>query len=156
MLLFSDRHRVPLDAAQFSSSGEPGKAPRSLRIIVADDDRDMVLSLMMLLREEGHDVRGFHFGRHVMPAVIDLDPDVVVLDINLPEVSGWQLASTIRARRTKTQTQPLLIGISGVFTKGPDKILAELNGFDHYLVKPYAPEDLLALLAPLRDPNRGQ
>ena len=151
MLLFSDRHGVPLHASLFSSSGERSKAPRSLRIIVADDDRDMVLSLMMLLREEGHDVRGFHFGRHVMPAVIDLDPDVVVLDINLPELSGWQLASTIRARRT--MKQPLLIGISGVFTKGGDRVLAEINGFDHYLVKPYAPEDLLKLLAPLRLPK---
>jgi len=148
MLLLSDRHRAPLDAAPFSSSGEPNKAPRALRIVVADDDRDMVLSLMMLLREEGHDVRGLHSGRQVMRAVIDFHPDVVVLDINLPDVSGWQLASTIRARGT--EKQPLLIGISGVFTKGPDKILAELNGFDHYLVKPYAPDHLIRLLEPLR------
>ena len=154
MLLFSDRHRVPLDAAPFSSSGEPNRAPRSLRIIVADDDRDMVLSQMMLLRSEGHDVRGFHSGRPVMPAVIDFDPDVVLLDINLPDVSGWQLASTIRARRMKKQ--PLLIGISGIFTKGPDKILAELNGFDHYLVKPYDPNVLLALLHSVGSPSAGE
>lgn len=151
MLHFADRHRVPLYAAQFSSSGQPGKAPRSLRIIVADDDPDMALSLTMLLREEGHDVRAYHSGRHVMGAVIDLDPDAVVLDINLPEVSGWQLASTIRARRTRKQ--PLLIGISGVFTQGGDKVLAQINGFDYYLVKPYPPEDLLKLLAPLRSPT---
>jgi DNA-binding response OmpR family regulator len=82
-----------------------------------------------------------------MPAVIDFDPDVVVLDINMPDVSGWQVASTIRARGTKKQ--PLLIGISGVFTKGADKVLAKLSGFDHYLLKPYDPNVLLALLAPL-------
>src|SRR5688500_6757890 len=40
--------------------GEPSLAPRSLRIVVADDDRDTVLTLMLLLREEGHDVRGVH------------------------------------------------------------------------------------------------
>jgi len=154
MLLFSDRHRGPLDAAPFSSSGEPSKASRSLRIIVADDDRDMVASLMMLLRDEGHDIRGFHSGRQVMHAVINFNPDVVVLDINLPEVSGWQLASTIRTLRMKNQ--PLLIGISGVFTKGGDKVLAQINGFDHYLVKPYDPNALLALLAPLRSPSADQ
>ena len=80
-----------------------------------------------------------------MPAVIQLDPDVVVLDINLPEVSGWQLASTIRARQTKKR--PLLIGMSGVFTKGPDQVLAQINGFDHYLLKPCDPGALLALIA---------
>src|SRR5687768_9235184 len=111
MLLFSDRHRAPLRASSLSRSTEPSKAPRSLRIIVADDDRDMVLTQMMLLRSEGHDVRGFHTGRPVMSAVIDFDPDAVILDINLPDVNGWQLATTIRSRRTKKQ--PLLIGISG-------------------------------------------
>jgi len=103
MLLFSDRHRGPLDAAPFSSSGEPSKAPRSLRIIVADDDRDMVLSLMMLLRDEGHDVQGFHSGRQVMRAVIDFNPDVAVLDINLPEVSGWRPTSTLQAFVSREQ-----------------------------------------------------
>jgi CheY-like chemotaxis protein len=126
-------------------------APRSLRIIVADDDSDMVLTLTMLLRDEGHEVRGFHSGRHVMPAVIELDPDVVVLDINLPDVNGWQLASTIRARHTKKN--PLLIGMSGVFTKGGDQVLAQINGFDHYLLKPCDPNALLKLIAPLRSPE---
>lgn len=126
---------------------ETYKARRSLRIIVADDDNDMVLTLTMLLRDEGHHVRGFNAGRHVMPAVIELEPDVVVLDINLPDISGWQLASTIRARRPKKQ--PLLIGVSGVFTKGPDEVLAQINGFDHYLLKPCDPQALLALIAPL-------
>ena len=149
MPLFSDRHRVPQDG-----SGEPNKGPRSLRIIVADDDRDLVLTQMMLLRNEGHVVRGFHSGRQAMNAVIDFEPDVVLLDINLPDVSGWQLASTIRAR--PKQKQPLLIGISGVFTKGADRVLAELNGFDHYLVKPYDPNVLLALLGPLRWPSEDK
>jgi DNA-binding response OmpR family regulator len=128
-----------------AGDSEPLKAPRSLVIIIADDDPDMVSTLAMILRDEGHDVRGFHSGRAVMPAVIQLDPDVVVLDINLPEVSGWQLASTIRARHTKKE--PLLIGMSGVFTKGPDQVLAQINGFDHYLLKPCEPGALLALIA---------
>jgi len=130
------------------ADSEDSRAPRSLRIVVADDDADMVSTLAMLLRDEGHEVRGLRSGRQVMPAVIELDPDVVVLDINLPDVNGWQLASTIRTRQTRKK--PLLIGISGVFTKGGDQVLAQINGFDYYLLKPCDPMALLDLLAPLR------
>jgi DNA-binding response OmpR family regulator len=141
---------------QFSGAGdsEPYKAPRSLRIVIADDDPDMTRTLAMLLRDEGHEVRGLLSGRHVMAAVIELEPDVVVLDINLPEVSGWQLASTIRGRRPKKL--PLMIGISGEFTAEADRRLAQTSGFDHYLLKPCALADLLKLLAPLTDPTRSQ
>ena len=126
---------------------------RALRIVVADDDRDSVLTLVMLLREEGHEVRGVYSGRQVMGQVLDFDPDAVLLDIAMPELSGWEVARTIRARRGAER--PLLIGISGEYKQGADKVLAQILGFNHYLVKPYAPAELLALLEPLRDPSAG-
>jgi DNA-binding response OmpR family regulator len=127
--------------------GEPSKAPRPLRVLIADDERDTVVTLMVLFREEGHDVRGVHSGRNAMASVINFDPDAVVLDINMPDMSGWQVAQTIRARQRSKR--PLLIGISGHYKTGADRVLAQLNGFDHYLIKPYAPAELLKLLAPL-------
>jgi DNA-binding response OmpR family regulator len=137
-----------------SGRAEPSKAPRPLRILVCDDDRDTVLMLMMVLRDEGHEVSAVHAGRNVLSAVIrGTDLDVIVLDINLPDVSGWQVAQTICARGTK---RPLLIGISGVYKSGADKALANMSGFDHYLVKPCAPADLLKLLEPLRESSAGQ
>jgi len=134
-----------------SEQGEPSRAARPLRILVVDDDQDTVVSLMMLLREDGHDVHGVYSGRHVMGAVIDFDPDVVVLDINLPGRSGWEVARTIRDRRGKER--PMLIGISGEYKQGADRVLAEILGFDHYMLKPYVPADLLKLLAPLQYPK---
>ncbi len=126
-----------------------GSAQRALRVLVADDDRDSVLTLMMLLRDEGHEVRGVYSGRQVMGHVLDFDPDVVLLDIAMPELSGWEVARTIRARRGADR--PVLIGISGEYKQGSDKVLAQILGFNHYLVKPYAPAELLALLAPSGD-----
>ena len=115
-----------------------------MRVLVVDDDRDTVISLLMLVREEGHEAHGVHSGRQVLGAVIDFDPDVVLLDINLPERSGWEVASAIRERRGRQR--PVLIGISGEYKHGADKILAEVLGFDHYLIKPYPPADLVKLL----------
>lgn len=114
---------------------------------MADDDYDAVLSLMLLLREEGHEVQGMRSGEHVLRAVNTFNPDVVLLDIAMPGLSGWEVARQIRERLGR---RPLLIGLSGEYKQDVDKILSEIVGFDHYLVKPYAPAQLLKLLEPLR------
>ena len=121
---------------------------RRLRIIVADDDRDTVLSVSMLLRDEGHEVRGFHQTGDALRAITDFDPDAVLLDINMPDVNGFSAAAEIRRRHGRQR--PLLIAITGVFTKGSDRLLTQLNGFDHHLVKPYGPTELLGLIEPLQ------
>jgi DNA-binding response OmpR family regulator len=146
------RHAAPRAAS--SDSADEQSAPRSLRILVAEDDPDSVLTLTMLLTHEGHEVRSVSSGRRVMGVVIDFDPDVVLLDIAMPELSGWEVARTIRERRGGAR--PVIIGVSGEYIQGSDRILAQILGFHHYLVKPYAPADLLALLAPLKDPEAGQ
>jgi CheY-like chemotaxis protein len=126
------------------------QAARSLRILIADDERDTVLTLMLLLREEGHEVRGVYTGRQVLDAVRGFDPDVVVLDIAMPELSGWEVARTIRMHAQGNRR--MLIGISGAYKNPVDKLLSTVVGFDHYLLKPYSPSALIALLEPLRTP----
>jgi DNA-binding response OmpR family regulator len=144
MLFATQGRRAPSGAAPFSSSHGLSRAAQPLRVLIAEDDRDTVLTLMMLLREEGHEVRSVHTGRNVMSVVRDFDPDAVILDIHLPELSGWEVARTIRARRGLER--PMLIGVSGEYKQGADRILSEILGFDHYLLKPYDPKDLLTLL----------
>jgi len=126
---------------------EPPKARRLLRILIVDDDRDSALTLMMILRDEGYDVRVIYSGRNVADAMIDFGPDAVILDIEMPDMSGWQTARIIRERRTRP---PLLIAISGHYTKGVDEAVSRLCGFDHYFTKPCVINDLLRILAPLR------
>ena len=134
-----------------SAGGEASKAPRALRVLVADDDQDTVVTLTMLLQDEGYEVQGVHTGRTVMGLILDFAPDAVILDINLPDLSGWEVARRIRAR---SAPQPLLIGISGEYMKGADKVLAHISGFDHYLVKPYDPQTIFAALDELRTGQR--
>jgi two-component system, sensor histidine kinase len=148
MLFSSQGRNAPPSAAPNPGSHGLAKALRPLRVVIAEDDRDTVMTLMMLLREEGHEVRSVHSGRHVMGVVLDFDPDAVILDIHLPDLSGWEVARTIRAKRGLGR--PLLIGVSGEYKQGADRILSEILGFDHYLLKPYNPNDLLTLLAPLK------
>ena len=74
----------------------------------------------------------------------EFDPDVVLLDIGLPGRNGWDVARQIREQIPGKR--PMLICITGQYTKGADKILAEMAGFDYYLVKPTDPKVLFALL----------
>jgi DNA-binding response OmpR family regulator len=126
-----------------------------LRVLVVDDDRDLVLSLTALLRMEAYDARGAYDARNILQQVQEYDPDVVVLDIAMPGRTGWEAARAIRASLPK---RPLLIGISGEHTRGTDRIHSQANGFDFYLMKPCDPKLLLALLrwAAIRSPVRTE
>ncbi len=144
--------RRPVRAASFArAESDVARAPRQLRILVADDDRDSVLTLMMLLRDEGHEVRGVYNGQQTLKAVLDFEPHAVLLDIALPDLSGWEVARRIRAR--ETGQRPMLIGLSGEYKQGADRILSEIIGFDHYVLKPYRVQELLELIAPLALPG---
>lgn len=120
--------------------------PGALRVLIADDDPDTVLTLEMVLRDEGHEVRGVYNGSEVLRAVRQFAPHAVVVDIHMPDLSGYDVARAIRTRNANV----LLIAISGVYKADPDKMLAGLAGFDHFLPKPYAAADVLKLLEPLR------
>jgi len=126
------------------SRSNPRFNPRALRIIVADDEADAVTALKLLLNDEGHDVIGLSKGAEVLRTVEEFRPDVVVLDIAMPDLSGYEIAKEIRKRHG--QITPLLIAITGRYKQASDKMLGQIVGFDHYLVKPYQPDELLALL----------
>jgi DNA-binding response OmpR family regulator len=128
--------------------GEPEEAQRPLRILVADDDRDAVVTLMTILRHEGYDTRGVYKGISVLKILRSYEPHAVVLDISMPELNGYDVARAIQVAHW--HKNPLLIGASGVYKKRADEFLARMVGFDHYLTKPYEPNELLKLIEPLK------
>ena len=117
--------------------------PRSLRILIADDERDTVLTLVELLREQGHDARGVYKGEEALARMRDFEPDVALLDIAMPGLSGWEVARKIR---DTYGDKPLLIAISGIYRQSADQILGKMSGFNYYLSKPYDAGVLLKLL----------
>jgi CheY-like chemotaxis protein len=128
-------------------------ALRPLCIVVADDDRDAVLSLEMLLRAEGHEVHAAYDPKQTLDQILRHDPDALLLDIALGRGgSGFEVARTIRARHG--EKRPMIVGLSGIYKQGSDRVLADMTGINHYFVKPYDPNALLAALAPLRLPRR--
>jgi DNA-binding response OmpR family regulator len=120
---------------------------RALNVIVADDERDTVLTLTAVLRDEGHNVRGVYRGDEVLRAVEAERPDAVILDIEMPGKSGFAIAQELR--HIYGDDTPVLIAISGKWTGQTDEMLGRMVGFRHYCLKPFDPQKLLELLDPL-------
>jgi len=126
------------------NSEAPTPAVRALRIVIADDERDAADSLAALLETEGHTVRAVYSGRDALYAAAHFAPDVILLDVGMPGISGYEAARRLRERYA--EECPALIAVTG-WKKASDKILASIVGFDHHLAKPYEPKELLAALA---------
>lgn len=115
--------------------------------MVVDDEPDTVITLLELLRSEGYDAEGFGSGKAALDKLAEFDPDVLISDIAMPNLTGWDVARAVRAKMG--ERRPVLIAISGQYTQGSDKVLAQLKGFNYYLVKPCDPKTLLSLIGPL-------
>lgn len=124
---------------------------QALHIAVADDDRDALVTLATLLRQEGHQVTAIYRASAVLNIVRQYTPDVVLLDIGMHEVTGFEIARQLRDELR--DACPLLIATTA-WTQPAAKEMAKLVGFNHYLAKPYSTDALLDLLAPLSGRGR--
>jgi CheY-like chemotaxis protein len=102
------------------------------RILVVDDNKDAANSLAMLLNMMGYDVRTAHDGLEAVGAATTFEPSVILLDIGLPKLSGYEVARQIRQQQ---QPQPLLIALTG-WGQEEDRRRSKAAGFDHHMTKP--------------------
>jgi PAS domain S-box-containing protein len=121
----------------------PGSAP-GRRILVVDDNLDVGDSLVLLLRQHGHEVRVANDGPTALALAREERPDVVLLDIGMPGMDGYEVAR--RLRQEPGLQGVLLVAMTG-FGQETDRRHSRAAGFDQHLVKPVEPDDLLRLLA---------
>ncbi len=115
-----------------------------LRILVVDDNRDSVITLCAVLRDEGHDVRSAYDGAQALAEAREFQPEAVLLDIAMPGgVSGWEVARQIR-KASGDASRPFIVAISAKYKQSPQMAIC-----NHFVTKPYDPNFLLALLLPL-------
>ena len=119
-----------------STSATPAtqrEAKTPLRVLVVDDNEDTVTTFSILLRESGHDVRTAHDGEKVVQAVLDYQPDVVLMDIGLPGMNGYSVAQQLRLKPTLQDV--VLIALTG-YGQESDRKAALQAGFNYHMVKP--------------------
>jgi PAS domain S-box-containing protein len=120
-------------------------APRH-RVLVVDDNRDSADSLATLLRLVGNDVRTAYDGRQALEVAAQYQPEMVLLDIGLPGLNGYEVARQLRTERG--YGRPVLTALTG-YSSEEDRRRSLAAGFDHHMVKPVDFASLQAVLESL-------
>jgi CheY-like chemotaxis protein len=127
-------------------------ARSSARVLIVDDNRDAAQSLALMLDLEGHEVRTAADGLEALEVAEVFRPKVVLLDIGMPGIDGYETARRLRARPWAKSA--LLCAQTG-WGQEDDKRKARSAGFDRHLVKPIDPEELNRILAEVCDEGRS-
>jgi len=130
------------------SPTERGKI-RSLRILLVDDEKEMAGMFAALLKSDGYQTLAVNDGPSALQAVRTFGPEVVLLDLGLPEMDGYEVAR--RLREEHGDQKILLIAVTGYQN---DDLRLKQAGFDHHFTKPVDRKKLSALLAAC-DGGRG-
>ncbi|HYD58689.1 MAG TPA: PAS domain S-box protein [Burkholderiales bacterium] len=141
--------RLPLceaasEAATPAREPAVGKRHAAMRVLIVDDNNDAAAALELLLRSLGHETRVAHDGAAALATAGEFAPDLVLLDIGMPGLDGYEVARRLRAlggRRFR------LVALTG-WGQEADRKRSEEAGFDQHLVKPLDVEELSRALAP--------
>lgn len=111
------------------------------KVLVIDDENDILLIIKSALHEEGYDVTTANNGYDGLALAEDASPDLIILDIMMPEMDGFEVLQQLKENE-KTAQIPVVI-LTGLSSK--DKIREALNkGIDYYIVKPFEYQDLVS------------
>jgi signal transduction histidine kinase len=144
------RFSVQLPLASAGTSAPPDAVPpppdaaASRTVLLADDNRDAIDTMAELLRMDGHVVHTAHEGLSALDVALRTRPDVIVLDIGMPGLNGYEVARRIRAEPWGASS--LLVAATG-WGQEEDRRKASDAGFDRHLTKPFDPTQLSALIA---------
>jgi CheY-like chemotaxis protein len=116
-------------------------------VVVVDDNQDAAESLETLLVLWGHQARSAQDGPSALALVAEFQPEIILLDIGLPGMDGYEVARQIRA--LPAGRNALIVAVTG-YGRSSDRLQSQEAGFDHHLVKPVQPEVLQELIASAR------
>lgn len=113
-----------------------------IRVVCIEDESDMIDLVSIILSKEGYSVIGATGGLHGLQVVEDTQPGLVLLDLMMPDLDGWEVYQRLKSN-PKTMNVPIIVVTARA--QSIDKILGlHIAKVDDYITKPFAPADLLA------------
>ncbi len=138
---------VPSSSAKMNDREQANK-PAAKKILVIDDNKQAAIGLVRILERKGHQVSVAFEGNYALEELRLNRPDVVLLDIGMPGMDGYEVAKQIRK---EYRDSPLLIAVTG-YGQESDKDKARQSGFDHHLTKPVRIAEIESLLSNKSEP----
>jgi DNA-binding response OmpR family regulator len=120
---------------------EPADDSRFRRVVIVEDDEDIADSIRYNLEREGFRVRIANTGEAALNLILDRPPHLVLLDLNLPHMSGFELCRRLRAESATSRTPILMLTARAAEA---DKVLGLNLGADDYITKPFGMRELVA------------
>ncbi|WP_082053899.1 hybrid sensor histidine kinase/response regulator [Methyloterricola oryzae] len=139
-----DGHVVPSETC--SESDDSDARHRTHRVLIADDNEDFVESLGLILELLGQEVCRTHGGLDALENCTSFHPDLILLNIGMPDLNGYETCRRMRAQISGEQA--MIVAITGL-ARSTDKMKSKAAGFDRHLVKPVDPEEIKGLLESL-------
>jgi CheY-like chemotaxis protein/anti-sigma regulatory factor (Ser/Thr protein kinase) len=136
-----------LEPAAATWNGDAQASRSALRILIVDDNQDAAHSLALLLRLKGNETRTAYDGEEGVKLAEEFRPDVMLLDIGLPKLNGYEACRRIRHHAWGKEI--VLVAVTG-WGQDEDRRRSQEAGFDHHLTKPIVPEELMKLLRELQ------
>lgn len=138
---------LPATSQATVKSAEADGVAQRARILVVDDNHDSAMTLSLLLKKQGNDVQLAHDGEEAVARAVSFQPDIILLDIGLPKLNGYDACRAIRAQTAKDGL--VIVALTG-WGQEEDRQLAQLAGFDAHLTKPVDHALLATTLRELR------
>jgi two-component system alkaline phosphatase synthesis response regulator PhoP len=110
------------------------------RVVIADDEPNLVLPLEYMLKREGYEVTVARDGQEALEAIARVDPHLVLLDVMMPRKSGFDVCQMLRADEAHRDLRIMLLTAKG---RDDDVAKGLALGADAYVVKPFSPRELL-------------
>jgi CheY-like chemotaxis protein len=122
-------------------AAEPARPMNTRRVLIVDDNVDAATTLHLLLRSLGHETAVAHNGMEALKVAAEFHPEIVLLDIGMPGIDGYEVARRLRSIKEHLK----IVAVTG-WGQEADRQRSREAGFDLHLVKPVEPEDLARAL----------
>jgi two-component system response regulator VicR len=114
---------------------------RSKRIVYIEDDTEMIDLVTLILNRRGYEVKGAHNGREGLDTVLKDPPDLILLDLMMPDLDGWNIYQQIKSNNAVSEIPVIIITAKA---QPIDRVLGlHIAKVDDYISKPFHPRDLL-------------
>ncbi len=117
------------------------ESTQNIRVVCVEDEPEMIDLIQLILGRKGFEVIGAHGGLAAMPAIREHEPDLVLLDLMMPDMDGWEVYQQIKADPELSEIPVVVVTAKA---QSIDKVLGlHIAKVDDYIAKPFSPQELI-------------